>query len=578
MKRSLTYFAATMMLGSSLLAAAPAYADEAAPAAAAVTAVPAAWYALTDSLQVQVLGVLNEKSGSGVRLGAAVRIVNNGSTTLRIPDHELRLKAADGTVYTLAPSASNAHGVPAMSEVELVYMKQLDRSKELKVTDLSLVDVNYDVYPKQETVLASVPVGAQVWTGSHSALSDAAAQLKWGQPFAIPTLKSPLAYKPVSVAQSMTAQGSAYVVKLLVTNDSEQTETVPQFGIDGKSKTNVYHGTRIETGAVSLEPGESTYIHYSIPADADTVLESLNVLVLEPFAAADSAGQTKVSAFGLGKLNISLAGSEEAVPSAAYVFGTPIALEANNSFVNADLQVSLQELHASPSEENGSRTVFAKMKLENKGEKPIPVPALQTELVNGGGGAYSGIRQSAVPASVQPGTSVIVSYGFVLPLSDTSTSFKLKLQGALQGDGAAAYRSTIAVVPVELESDNDRNAVKLYPYTLNFKTWFVIPVYQGPSTYTYSVKLDMDLVREPQVMLDNNFSTLKIELIDELGRSIGAKSFPFVGTNRLVSGYQTLSFSGLSLQQAESNLTLRISESIATPNGEMNRIVAELKN
>ncbi|KIL40057.1 hypothetical protein SD70_16140 [Gordoniibacillus kamchatkensis] len=171
-----------------------------------------------------------------------------------------------------------------------------------------------------------------------------------------------------------------------------------------------------------------------------------------------------------------------------------------------------------------------------------------------------------------------MSYAFTMPTSETGSSFTLKVQGTVQSDPAApAYRSTIAALPVNVQSDDDRNEIHLYPYTLNIKSWILTPVIQNWSSYTYNLHLDMDFTRDPQVVLDNNFSTLKIELVDALGSSLGAKYFPFVGANRLVSGDQTLTFTGVTSDQAKSNLTVKVSESIMTPNGEANRVIAVLK-
>lgn len=577
MKTSLKHFAAAFTLTASLLMNVPAMADESQPAPVEASA-PVIAYSLNDYLQVEVLGVLNDQNSGGVRLGAAIRVINTSGNTVRIPDHELRLKSDDGTVYTLPASSGNPHGIPGQSEVDLTYLKQLDRQKDLKVTELLLVDVDYDVYPKKETTLVSVPVSALAWNGSHSGFSDPAALKNWGEAFTIPALKSPLWYIPVSINKSLTNQGSSFLVKLLVKNPSDKTETVPAFGVDGIAKTNAYSGNRVEAGNVSLDPGEEKYIHYAIHTDFNTELNSLNILLSEAFTQTDPAGQSKTSTFGIGKLSISLTGDGSSPADEGYTYGSPIAFDPNNDFVNPDLNVSLVELHVTDDETNAYKTAFAKFKLENKSENPLPVPLLQTELANNLGNSYYGIRQSAAVQSLSPGTGTIVSYAFTLPTSETNSDFTLKVQGTVQSDASSpVYRSTIAALPVTVQSDDDLANVKLYPYTLNFKSWSYSYLLTGFSTYTYKVKLDLDLVRDPQFVLDANFSTLKFELVDGLGRSIGAKSFPLVGPNRLVGGYQDLVFSGISFDQAENNLWIRVSESISTPNGEATRVIALLK-
>lgn len=575
MKNQWKRIAQAVTLSTTLLASVPVWADEAQPAPV-VEAVSVPSYSFTDQLSVQVLGVHSIQNSKGVELGAVVRIANSGDDTIRIPDHVLRLKGDDGIVYTLSPSSSNVHGVAGQSDVELIYYKQLNRQKPLNITDLSLVDVNYDVYPKIETTLVSVPV--QTWQGGNQTVfTDSSRKKNWGEAFRIPTLKSPLTYTPANVNKTYTNSATSYSVSLLVENPGDDNETVPAFILEGKSKDQTYSGAMVESNVV-LEPGEKKYIHFSIGTDVDTVLDSVNVVLAEPFYYATSAGQTKEIDFTVGQLNFTLPENVTANAAGSYTFGTAFALDPYNDFVNPNLQISLVELHATDSVENGYKTAIAKFKLENHSDKPIPVPALQTELDNHSGTAYFGVRQTATAENVQPGTSAIVSYGFILPSTESDESFLLKLQGSLPNTaGGAALRTTIASENVTLQGQDDRNEIHLYPYTLNIKSWILTPVMQSVSIYSYTLNLNMDLVRDPQVVLDNNFSQLKIELVDSLGSTIGTKYFPFTGTNRLVSGDQYLSFSGVTTQSARNNLTVKISESITTPNGEISRVLAELK-
>jgi len=70
---------------------------------------------------------------------------------------------------------------------------------------------------------------------------------------------------------------------------------------------------------------------------------------------------------------------------------------------------------------------------------------------------------------------------------------------------------------------------------------------------------------------------MKFELVDSLGRSLGSSSFPFTGTNRLVSGTQKLSFSNLIQDQIQNNVSIKVYETVNTPTGEVNRFITELK-
>lgn len=64
-----------------------------------------------------------------------IRVNNTSGQTVRIPDHELRVKTAEGTVYTLRASSSNVRGVQPDAEVELTYMKVVNRQTEVSLTD-----------------------------------------------------------------------------------------------------------------------------------------------------------------------------------------------------------------------------------------------------------------------------------------------------------------------------------------------------------------------------------------------------------------------------------------------------------
>ncbi|TXK76381.1 hypothetical protein [Paenibacillus sp. N3.4] len=572
--------AMTLVLSSSLLMSGiPALASgtdgPAAPTAAVV-------YSLSEGLHATVEGVYNEKTSSGVRLGAVIRLSNTSGQILRIPDYELRVRTVDGISYTLRASSSNAHGVQPDSEVELTYMKVVNRQTEVNLSDLSLIDVNYDVYPKQETTLLTASMNGTVWNGNRGEFKEASQIKKWGEDFTIPTLESPLHYQTVDVNKSNSSDGAVYTVKLLVSNPTDQTETVPALALDGKAGTTLYAGKLVETDSVSIEPGESKTIHFAIHTEMDTVLDSLNVLTTQSFTQTDTAGNVKTSTFNIGKLNVAL--STEKAAANGYTYGIPIHFEKWNDVIHPDLDVSLTELHVADNKDQGSKLAFAKFKLTNKGLKDIPVPAFQTALSSSTGYDYTGSRQSDVQKAVAPGTSTVVSYSFVLPVTETSESFTMKLQNAVKAanvDSASAYKSTIAAFQVYTQGQEDRHKISLYPYTVNIKDYYLAQVTSPGQTiainYTYRLQLFMDLLRDPQVLVDANFAKLKFELVDASGSILGSKSFPFTGTDRLVNGKQTLVFSNLNTDQIQNNVIVNVYESLNTPNGEVDRLIAELK-
>ncbi|MDR6885487.1 hypothetical protein [Bacillus sp. 3255] len=574
--------AISFVLSSSLLISGlPAWAD----GTDANTAIgqTAAVYTIANHLQVTVEGISTEKIAGGVRIGSVIRTINTSDQTLRVPDFELKVKTASGTEYTLRPSSSNAHGVQPESEVELTFMKVINRQTEVSLSELSLVDVDYDVYPKKETTLFTAPISGNVWNANRGEFGNALVPVKWGETFSIPTVESPLQYKTVDMTKTNSADGVVYLVKLLVTNPSDQSETLPAIQLDGKSSANLYTGKQAESGPVLLDAGESKYVHFAIRTDMDTVLDSLNVLTSENFTQADSSGNTKTSTFTLGKLNLELPSAAGAASS--YTYGTPIAFEQWNDVINQDLDVALVELHVADNKDQGSKVAFAKFTLTNKGVSAVPVPAFQTMLSSPSGYDYTGYRQSDVQKTIAPGTSAVVSYGFVLPVAETSDHFTMKVQNEIQGESNAgsvpAFKSTIASYQVTAQAQEDRHEIALYPYKVNIKDYFLSQITSPGQTialsYTYKLQLYLDLIRDPKVLVDDNFSKLKFELVDAAGSIIGSKTFPFTGTDRLVNGKQTLTFNNLTTDQIQNHVTVNVYEVLHTPTGDVDRLIAELK-
>ncbi|MEC0227513.1 hypothetical protein [Paenibacillus alba] len=568
----------SLSLASSLLmSGVPAFANGAAESASAAV------YNLNADLHVRVTGVFNEKTPGGVRLGAVIRMNNTSNRTLRIPDHELRVTTPGGYVYTLRPSSANERGIQPDAEVELTYMLVVNRPSQISLAELSLIDVNNDVYPKQETALFTIPIDAIVWNGKLDGFKDAALLKKWGESFTIPTLESPLSYRTISISKTNSNDGADYVVKLLATNPSDRVETVPALELAGKTKTDVFTGQQVEANPVALEPGESKYVHFAIHTEMDAVLASLNVLTTETFTQAETNGTVKSSNFGIGKLNIDLAQDKPDVPS--YAYSSPITFDAWNDAIHQDLEVALTELRVSDNADQGSKLAAAKFKFTNKGLTTLPIPALLTELQSPAGYDYTGIRQSEVQNSIAPGTSSVVNYTFALPVSETGETFTMKLQQQLSRDSgsrpAAAYKSTIASLQVTPQGKEDRHKISLYPYTLDIKDYLLTQITSPDQmiaiSYTYKLQMFLELNRDPRVLTDPTFSKLKFELVDPVGSILGSQSFPFTGNDRLVNGKQTLTFQHLRTDQIQNNVSVNVYESILTPSGEVNRLITVLK-
>ncbi|MDR6878495.1 S-layer homology domain-containing protein [Bacillus sp. 3255] len=541
-------------------------------------------YAITSDTQAQIKGILQEKTLDGWRIGAVIKLNNGTSNTIRIPDYELRVKAADGTVYTLQPSANNAKSILPQSDATMNYMADVSLKSDLNLTDLLWINVDTKVYPKKETLLADAPVQSMIWRGKDAVISDPALLGDWGAVFSAPGETSGLKYSATTLSKQFAGQSPTYVVQVKVENTGSYTETVPDFTLGGKSDGQLFVGKRVEQEAISLNAGEQKNIHFAVTTDPTATLNAFYVLSAQSFL---KQGQTAPVQFNTGRIGFRLpanasSGTGAGNTASSYAFGTPMAFDSSNDFINPNLAVSLEELHVTNNEETGNKVGLAKFKLFNNGDKPIPVPVFAAELAGKDGYTYSGNRQTVSAQDIAPGTGIVVSYGYTLPSTDTNEQYALNIQGVLPGQGQqAGYKSTIASYQVNVQSNTmDHSNISLYPFNLNIKSWTLSQLSNMGATgfsYTYKLNLDLDLTRDEAVTLDNSFSKLKLELVDALGKSIGSTFFPFIGANRLMSGTQKLTFGNLTDDQIRSNVYVKVYETISTPTGDVDRLITELK-
>jgi hypothetical protein len=86
-------------------------------------------------------------------------------------------------------------------------------------------------------------------------------------------------------------------------------------------------------------------------------------------------------------------------------------------------------------------------------------------------------------------------------------------------------------------------------------------------TYSYKVRLDLSITQAPNVVVDNNFSKLRFEIVDSLGRVVGSKDASFAGPNKLISGSQMMDASGAQSDQFSYPFTIHVYEPVETQNG-----------
>ncbi|WP_240414264.1 hypothetical protein [Paenibacillus periandrae] len=555
-------------------------------------------YLLNDTLKVEIKSVLNETTSEGQRIAVVARTKSTVSKVVGIPDMELRVRAADGSEYTLQASVFNAHAIRPQTNEELSYMAVVDRKDTFELKELVWLSVDWYTYPKTETELLTIPVSGLSWNGALSSIQDLSAKKTWEESFQIPNIDSPLIYKPAAIHKESTPKGTIHTVKLLVENRSTKKEMLPSLSMDGRVgaagvNTTLFNGVNTEQGTITLEPGEKRYLYFQIPADKDTVLSSLNVLSSESFRQMDAKGAVTQVGYSIGRLNIALPQGGQAdlpVQSLAYQYGTDFSFDSLSDTIAPHMSVSLVEMHMHENEGEGYNTVIGKFKLSNNGDQPLPLPVFQTKLETESGAAYSGSRQTTTAQDIMPGTAYILSYSYRMPIDMKDRTFVLKILDTKGSTTAAASTATAAPVTntigayvVALQQGvMDAEKLSFYPFQVKLNDWSLMartsaPSATSPITYTYRLKLSLDIEREEKMIADKDFSKMSLELIDPTGKLLSVKTLNFTGVNRLVSGMQFITFDNLRTDEQEYPLCINVYETIATPTGEVKRLMTVLQ-
>ncbi|MBW5448485.1 hypothetical protein GE107_20785 [Cohnella sp. CFH 77786] len=527
---------------------------------------------LAGTVRAELKSAFVERGADGSTIGVVIWLQNDGAKVTRVPDYELRIVTGDGVSYTLTPSASNPRAIQAKGKAELGYMLNVERTDGLEPEKLAWVSVDEYVYPRKETTLLTMNIAGKVWQNADPDGGSAGA-VKWGQPFRLDMFSPNVTYTPVSMQKQATAQGGIVtVVTVKATNAGKEKAYLPDIAVSGSDGSKLYAGERAGGTTATLAAGESRNIRFAIPTAAGVNLREFVVTTPERFAAAGGSalvfhvGHVRI---GLPDNGFSLAGLSE------YAYGTPIALDPLNELVDKDVRVSLVELHMHDNQGDGYKTAIAKFKLQNTGKEPAPLPAFQADLTSAEGYTYSGVRQNTVAQQLMPGLSHIVSYSFNVPKTENAEKYALRLLEG--GTTESPYSSPIAdAVAVKVQSEAaDSDVWDLYPFQVKMKYWWLSAVYETvPNiSYSYKLKLNLDIQGTDDVVVDANFSKLKFEIVDAFGKMLGSETVPLAGTGRLVSGYQTINFTNIRTEQQEYPLSIQVFEVIDTPNGEAKRLI-----
>ncbi|WP_438445787.1 hypothetical protein [Gorillibacterium sp. sgz5001074] len=564
--------AALMTQGLALTA----YAD----AGVGTTALHSVQYQLTQALKAEVKSVLSDKTEGGVRIAVVIRLENTGSRVMRVPEYELRAKTTDGLEYTLAGSLTNYKSILAKEKIELSYMAFIDRDVAVSIDEIEWVKVNKYVYPMEETVMLSVPASSMTWQGEDSVISEPAALKKWGEAFRIPVLSENLEFTPLFTVNQSTEQGPVTLVAMLAENRGERTETIPAFTLEGRSETKSFQGVMVQSN-VELKKGEKKTIHFLIPHEANETLKSVNVVTPEKFV---TLGNQAVG-YTVGRLNILLPAKDntiwDMVPQ--YKMGDAMVFDPYSKLVDRNLSVSLIDLTMNGNDADGFQTIMAKLVVRNNHDRPLALPALGMELSSEDGYTYVGTRQDGASQILMPKLGYVVNYSFTVPSSEKGDKLLLKmlddqLVSTMAPQLKASYGVPISAYKVVAQPVvNTGDELSFYPYSVKLKYWNINTDSSMVTNYTYRIKMDLDIKKTEDVVVNAKSSYMKLELVDSVGRVIGAQNFSFTGNNALISGEQTLTFSNISTYQHLYPMQVRVYEAVQTPTGEAKRLVKVLK-
>lgn len=370
-----------------------------------------------------------------------------------------------------------------------------------------------------------------------------------------------------------------------LTNESEGIVTIPGLSAEFQAVGTNVGVTSSDNASRSsyLSPNESTTFHFQGVVPASLSAESLQLVVLEkqsaaastttPNGAAGNADSTKQVA-SLPVSITSLAGAGVAgeatsyAAAQAYKIGDSFKLSSTNS-IDSNIDMSLVEFGMSVNSDFGYKTIVAKYKLTNKGTSTLALPDFQTDLTNEEGYTYAGVRQTNVAKSIAPNTSYVFSHSYMVPDVEDADKLALNLYDT--------NRLAVGSFKAEVQSIPTTGPISVYPFKINFDEYQLNTTYSRDSSFTYNLRLDLDVERQAQVITDANFSSLLFEVVDTEGRLLTSKALLFTGQQKIMSGVQYIDFGNVKSNQVNSGAYINIYEVVATPNGDAKRLIKTIK-
>ncbi|MDO3677268.1 hypothetical protein [Paenibacillus ehimensis] len=312
-------------------------------------------------------------------------------------------------------------------------------------------------------------------------------------------------------------------------------------------------------------------------------------------AASGTSGQTKTATSGSGTTSSSSGTASSAktdgrpvmvvglqgmaqqynptMAAKSYEYGTPLPL-VPSSLIDSKLDMSLVELHLHENTDYGYTTAIAKVKYTNRGSSVLALPDIGTELLNSQGLAFPGVRQTSAASSIMPGTSYVVAYSFMVPADEKGDNIAFRVTDP---KAVAPAKLDLGTFRVAAQREEEYGKISFYPFDVNIDANNLATTYSQSTGYSYHLNLSLTIEQREPVIVDQNFSKMEFELVDGLGRVLGSQSAGFTGTQKLITGTQRISFTNVKTEQIESGVTIRVYETVDTPNGPAKRLVREFQ-
>lgn len=353
-----------------------------------------------------------------------------------------------------------------------------------------------------------------------------------------------------------------------VSNAGTRMVAMPSYEAQVQLKVVDLAADAVASGSVSayLSPQSSTVLNFHAvlpegisPEDLQLVLvekkvkDAANAEILLPVMVTDLDQATK----------------QDGIEAAPYQVGDNLKLQSS-TFVNEQLDTSLVDFHLYENETNGYKSAVAKFKLSNHGTSTITLPEWSTELIGEDGLVYSGRLVKAASQEVAPNTSYMLTYTYLVPSADEEQPFTLHIY-----DGKTATPAKISLGAYQLHflKDDASGSYKVYPYEVDIKDFNVFYAMLN-KTFVFEFKVDMEVHKLEQLLIDSATSKLQFDLVDTQDNVIATQSLAFEG---IKNGSQMIKFTNDEVNQFSDMYRVKVYERIETGSSTMKRLLVDLQ-